>query len=93
MEGRAGIPVDDVTNSTESSKHHECDIDTEVLELVPHSIGRQCLVNKLRELDTIVTWDEVDNGCIPECRSGRVQCRDEVNDDDEEDTFDRSGKG
>jgi len=90
-EGTTDIPVDNVSDRSETTKHHERNIDSEVLQLPPESNTIQNLVESIRELIAVSTWNEADNGCIPELRTGKGG--DEVNDTDEEDTFDWAGEG
>jgi len=85
------IPVDNIPDRSETTKHHESNIDSKVLQLPSESNTIQNLVKGVRELVAVSTWNEADNGCIPELRTG--EGGNEVNETDEEDTFDWAREG
>lgn len=79
------IPVDDIPDCTKTTKHHERNIDSKVLQLPPESNTIQNLVERIGELVAVSTWNEANNRCIPEVRTGKGG--NEVNDTDKKDTF------
>ena len=85
------IPVDDIPDRTKTTKHHERNIDSKVLQLPSESNTIENLVESIGELVAVSTWNEADNGCIPELRTG--EGGNEVNETDEEDTFDWAREG
>jgi len=85
------LPVDDISDRTQSTKHHESNIDSQMLKLPPESNSICDLVESIGQLVAVTSRNEADHRRVPELRTGKGGYK--VDGADEEDTFDGSGEG
>lgn len=83
--------VDDVADRTKPTKDHEADVDGKLSELGV-ALEAQSVVNKVENVVDVTGRNQVDNLSRPEARTRGMDGVDEVDGDNEENTFDGTGE-
>lgn len=83
----SNVPVDDISDRAEATKHHECNIDAQVLELPAETDAVENFVDRVGELVAVPARDKSNDRSVPEEGSRGMDSGNDVDGADEENTL------